>query len=217
MFYISCTLNTPYVGGDLIPLNYPKRRILWVVMSRKSLEVRRCFRGTCGSMGKRSGALIAVRFLLLPCLVYFSNLKIESIHSCEMSANFPSFIWDYNSEDCVLHNHRLKIPQIQTFKYAYAFGYLRHIHIIVRHEDYPCGGGVEYLHRDPASRRRRRNGKSQIWDSKIRSRVPRGSDPRLTALAKAYNNCKRQTRPLVRESAPHQQTRNCPTVIKIWS
>jgi hypothetical protein len=26
----------------------------------------------------------------------------------------------------------------------------------------PCGGGVEYLHRDPASRRRRRKGKSQI-------------------------------------------------------
>jgi hypothetical protein len=31
----------------------------------------------------------------------------------------------------------------------------------------PCGGGVEYLHRDPASRRRRRKGKSRIWDSKI--------------------------------------------------
>jgi hypothetical protein len=27
---------------------------------------------------------------------------------------------------------------------------------------YPCGGGVEYLHRDPASRRRRRKGKSKI-------------------------------------------------------
>jgi hypothetical protein len=26
----------------------------------------------------------------------------------------------------------------------------------------PCGGGVEYLHRDLASRRRRRKGKSQI-------------------------------------------------------
>jgi hypothetical protein len=24
--------------------------------------------------------------------------------------------------------------------------------------DYPCGGGVEYLHRDPANRKRRRNG-----------------------------------------------------------
>jgi hypothetical protein len=32
------------------------------------------------------------------------------------------------------------------------------------------GAGVEYLHRDPASCRRRRKGKSQIWDSKIRSR-----------------------------------------------
>jgi hypothetical protein len=27
---------------------------------------------------------------------------------------------------------------------------------------HPCGGGIEYLHRDPASRRRRRKGKSQI-------------------------------------------------------
>jgi hypothetical protein len=72
-------------------------------------------------------------------------------------------------------------------------------------------------HRDPASRRRRRKGKSQISDSKIRSRVPRDSDPRMTALARASSNCKRQIRPLVRESAPHQQTRNCPTAIKIWS
>jgi hypothetical protein len=37
----------------------------------------------------------------------------------------------------------------------------------------PCGGGVEYLHRDPASCTRRRKGKSQIRDSKILSRVPR--------------------------------------------
>jgi hypothetical protein len=31
----------------------------------------------------------------------------------------------------------------------------------------PCGGGVEYLHRDPASCWRGRKGKSQMWDSKI--------------------------------------------------
>jgi hypothetical protein len=43
---------------------------------------------------------------------------------------------------------------------------------------YPCGGGVEYLHRNPASRRRRRKGKSQIWDSKIWSRVSKDSEPR---------------------------------------
>jgi hypothetical protein len=58
---------------------------------------------------------------------------------------------------------------------------------------------------------------SQIWDSKIGSRVPRDSDPRMTALARISSNCKRQTRSLVRESAPHQQTRNCLTAIKIWS
>jgi hypothetical protein len=81
----------------------------------------------------------------------------------------------------------------------------------------PCGGGVEYLHCDPASRRRRRKGKSQIWDSKIWPRVLRDSDPKMTALARASRNCKQQTRPLVREGAPNQQTRNCQTIIKIWS
>jgi hypothetical protein len=37
----------------------------------------------------------------------------------------------------------------------------------------PCRGGVEYLHRSPASRRRSQKGKFLIWDSKIWSRVPR--------------------------------------------
>jgi hypothetical protein len=81
----------------------------------------------------------------------------------------------------------------------------------------PCGGGVEYLHRDPASRKRRRNGKSQIWDTKIWSQVQRGSDQRMTALARTNSNCKRQTRPLVRESAPQKQYRNCQTEINICS
>jgi hypothetical protein len=40
----------------------------------------------------------------------------------------------------------------------------------------------------------------------------------MTVLARARSNCKRQTRPLVRERAPRQQTRNCLTLIKkIWS
>jgi hypothetical protein len=81
---------------------------------------------------------------------------------------------------------------------------------------HPCGGGVEYLHRDPESRRRRRDGKSQIWDSKIWSRVPRDSDPTKIALARTRSNCKRQTRPLVREGAPQKQDRNCLWVINIW-
>jgi hypothetical protein len=62
-----------------------------------------------------------------------------------------------------------------------------------------CGGGVEYLYSSPASRRRRRKGKSGIWDSKIWSRVPRDSDPRMTVPAKASDNCKRHTRPHQRE------------------
>jgi hypothetical protein len=40
-------------------------------------------------------------------------------------------------------------------------------------EPIPCGGWVEYLHRSPASRRRRWKWKSRIWNSKISSRVPR--------------------------------------------
>jgi hypothetical protein len=39
----------------------------------------------------------------------------------------------------------------------------------------------------------------------------------MIALARASGNSKRQTRPLVRESAPHQETSNCLTVINIWS
>jgi hypothetical protein len=60
-------------------------------------------------------------------------------------------------------------------------------------------------------------GKFQIWDSKIRSRVPRDSNPRKTALARASSLYKRQIRPLVREGAPQNQDRNCQTVINIWS
>jgi hypothetical protein len=81
----------------------------------------------------------------------------------------------------------------------------------------PCGGGVEYLHRDPASHRRRRKGKYQNWDSRIWSRDPRVTDPIKTALAMTRSICKRQTRPLVREGAPPQrQNRNCQTVTNIW-
>jgi hypothetical protein len=50
---------------------------------------------------------------------------------------------------------------------------------------HPCGGGFEYFHCDPASRRRRQKGKSQIWDSKIWSRVQRDYNPRKTMLARA--------------------------------
>jgi hypothetical protein len=62
-----------------------------------------------------------------------------------------------------------------------------------------------------------RLGESRFWGSKIWSRVPRDSDPRMNARAKTSSNCKRQTCFLVRESFPHRQTRNCLIVIKIWS
>jgi hypothetical protein len=62
-----------------------------------------------------------------------------------------------------------------------------------------------------------RLGEFPIWDSKIWSWVSLDSNPTMIALARASSSCKRQTRPLVREDAPHQQTRNCLTVLKIWS
>jgi hypothetical protein len=67
---------------------------------------------------------------------------------------------------------------------------------------HPCGGRFEFPHRDPASRRRRRKGKSQIWDSKIWSQVPRNSDPRLYWRGPAAY---RKDRPVLSsERAPHE-------------
>jgi hypothetical protein len=56
-----------------------------------------------------------------------------------------------------------------------------------------------------------------IRGSKVWSRVPRGSDPRMSTHERTSSSCNRQTSPLVRKSTPHQQTRNCLTVIKICS
>jgi hypothetical protein len=47
--------------------------------------------------------------------------------------------------------------------------------------------------------------------------IPAGLGPENDCAGEDSNNCKRQTRPLVREGAPYQQTRNCLTVIKMWS
>jgi hypothetical protein len=45
---------------------------------------------------------------------------------------------------------------------------------------------------------------------------PRDSDLRLTLLARANTNCKRQVYPLVREGSPHPQTTNCLTGLR-WA
>jgi hypothetical protein len=65
--------------------------------------------------------------------------------------------------------------------------------------------------------RRRWKGKSQIWDSKIWSRVLRDSDLRKTALARPSTYTK-DTPDLTSEMEPHRkQNRNCQTVINIWT
>jgi hypothetical protein len=98
-------------------------------------------------------------------------------------------------------------------KYALRHGFRQ----LERERENPCEVVVEYLHRDAASRRKRRKGKSQIWDSKIRSQVPKDLDPRKTALARASCTYKRQSRPLVKEDAQRKQERNCQREINIWS
>jgi hypothetical protein len=53
-----------------------------------------------------------------------------------------------------------------------------------------------------------------VGDSKIWSQVPRDSDQRKTALARASSIYKGHTRPLVREGAPQEQDCNCHTCNK---
>jgi hypothetical protein len=62
----------------------------------------------------------------------------------------------------------------------------------------PYGGGLEYLHRRPASRKRRQKGNTVSNET-----VLRDLDARVTALARPSSNCTiLQTSPLVREGAP---------------
>jgi hypothetical protein len=84
----------------------------------------------------------------------------------------------------------------------------------------PLGGGFKNIHRSPASRRRRRKmepsawgitgplcsgtwpsrlEESRIWNSKMWSWAPRGSDLRMILLTRTSSNCRRQTHPLVKE------------------
>jgi hypothetical protein len=109
--------------------------------------------------------------------------------------------------------------------YAYLAEVVQHRVCMLQYESVPpwklqigplCKGGFEYFHRSPASRRRRRKGspvradintgtcptklrETRIWVSKMWSWVPRDSDLRLTALARASSNCKWQAHSFVRE------------------
>jgi hypothetical protein len=46
--------------------------------------------------------------------------------------------------------------------------------------------------------------------------VPRFSDPRVTAMARAGSDFGRQTRPLI-GGTPHRRARDCLTVVEVWS
>ena len=64
----------------------------------------------------------------------------------------------FNSTAMFCQNFK-EIGQEEREKSAYAYGHKIFIYI---DESHPCGGGLEYFHRDPASRRRRQKRKSQI-------------------------------------------------------
>jgi hypothetical protein len=73
--------------------------------------------------------------------------------------------------------------------------------------------GVEYLHRDPASRRRRQKGSLKFETVKYGTRARE----RLRWRGPAAYVYKRQTRPLVRDGGPTKTGSNCQRVINIWS
>jgi hypothetical protein len=102
--------------------------------------------------------------------------------------------------------------QVSTMEAVFSAWSVRRLY----NDNYPCGGGVEYLHRDPASRSRRRKWKSQIWESKIWSRVPgTRTQERLRWQGPAAYTRDRLVLSL--ERAPHKNKIVTVTVIHIWS
>jgi hypothetical protein len=140
-----------------------------------------CFISRCDIKPLCTTCFSTLKFCILPtqCICVFRIvLTINSINRLYFIAVMWCFLWGTNRIFIVYC-----MEEIQSLKI-------------------PCGGGVEYLYRSPANRRRRRKGKSRVWDSKIWSRVPRDSDPKMTARARTSSDCKRQTRPSSKR-APH--------------
>jgi hypothetical protein len=115
--------------------------------------------------------------------------------------------WRWNFPKCIILGKLYQICHLNN-NYRYWKQY------VIRH---PCGGGVEYLHRDPASRKRRRKGslKSETvkyghesYGTRTRKWL-RWRGPAATVNDRPVH--------FVREGAPNQQTRNCQTITKIWS
>jgi hypothetical protein len=132
--------------------------------------------------------------------------RSESLGVVGMSDGFPQNIklWSHKTRCYVntlptqstielrlLRSERFNRRDFVTMDFhEYELAYIR------SRRDLPCEGGVEYLYRSPASRRRRQKGTSRMWDSKTWSWVPRDSDPRTNELDAAIAD---DTHPLVRE------------------
>jgi hypothetical protein len=77
--------------------------------------------------------------------------------------------------------------------------------------------GVEYVHRDPASRRRRRKGKSQNWDSKNMVARSKGLGPEKHCAGEDRQHIQKTDPSSRQRGRPTKQDRNSQTIINIWS
>jgi hypothetical protein len=145
-------------------------------------------------------------------VVYVENLKERNSWDTQLYRKLHLKTWIVRAEETSIATQRLgKHVPVATNTQAtideltwtmfsvrsVQSGYKRRELVIWYEARDPYGGGVEYPHRDPASHRRRREGKSRNWDSKIWSPVPRDSNPRKTALARA--NSMYKNRPVLRQ------------------
>jgi hypothetical protein len=78
-----------------------------------------------------------------------------------------------------------------------------------------CGPFIGYVTRNNSEPGPPGWGSLKYRDNKLYSWVPWDSNLRKATLAMPGKNWKLQTRLLVREGAPHQQTRNCRKIIKV--
>jgi hypothetical protein len=160
-----------------------------------------------------------VKFGMYVMITYFNDVLHKSLPSVYMSVCVSPRIFARQRLDGHV------FMKIITWKKKIIVGCVIFFNVRVLSKESPFWGGFEYPHRSPAifggyksepiacgynratlflGRYKYGNlalqvGESRIWESKIWSRVPLDSTPRMTALARASSNCKRQTDPLLRE------------------
>jgi hypothetical protein len=80
------------------------------------------------------------------------SIGLKSIQCCCMNSSCSSSV----TRHIIVYPKKICTLVVSGWKKVFS-GKCTLIYGLVHHDN-PCGGGVEYLHRDPASRKRRRNG-----------------------------------------------------------